>query len=67
MKWKKESNLTSTVSASESSAVSQETNKETVEKEPEEKKEDWAAFSKFLHSEHLAEEQHNYLFTRCYT
>lgn len=40
MKWKKESNLTSAVSASESAAVSQETNKESVEKEPEEKKED---------------------------
>ncbi|XP_076132230.1 homeobox protein Hox-C6a-like isoform X2 [Alosa pseudoharengus] len=40
MKWKKESNLTSTITASESTVVSQEANKESDENEPEEKKED---------------------------
>ncbi|XP_062398225.1 homeobox protein Hox-C6a-like isoform X1 [Sardina pilchardus] len=40
MKWKKESNLTSATTASESTVVSQEANKESDEKEPEEKKED---------------------------
>ena len=69
MKWKKESNLTSTITASESTVVSPEADKESVEKEPEEKKEkDWSSFSEFLHSEHLVEQQHNYLlFTKLYT